>query len=142
MTFRPVADRDPYSGLVGVYKNLNSRDPKTQWSVRALSGPHKGLKVAEGESVTLTDCGAYVRESTRQRMIAGSRDNAAKASRGHREVHAWITGYLADNDPEELGRRVTYHPFESGEFFHADNGQPFTRAESVTFARDGNSYAT
>jgi hypothetical protein len=121
MTVRPVNDRDAYGVLVGVYKNLGTRDPKRQWSVRALEGPSKGLKVAEGDSVVLTGCGAFVRESTRQRMLAGSADQG-KGNKGHREVHAWLTGYLSDDDPAPRARRVTYRPFERGEFFTPATG--------------------
>jgi hypothetical protein len=139
MPIRPVNARAAYGVLVGVYKNLGTRDPKRQWSVRALEGPSKGLKVAEGDSGVLTGCGAYVRESTRQRMIAGSVDQA-KGHKGHREVHAWLTGYLCDEDAAPAGRRVTYRPFERGEFFTPCDGQPFGVAERVVFASDGFAY--
>lgn len=139
MAVRPVSDRTGYGVLVGVYKNLGTRDPKKQWSVRALEGEHKGLKVAEGDSVVLTGCGAFVRESTRRRMIAGSADQG-KGHKGHREVHAWLTGYLCDDDPAPAARRVTYRPFERGEFFTPSDGQPFRGAERVVFATDGSAY--
>jgi hypothetical protein len=151
MAFRAIAERDPAAGPVGVYKNLKvfdlrtgaCRDTKRQWSGRAIAGAHKDLKVAEGESFVITDARPFVRESTRQRMLAGDRANSEKGARGFREVHAWVFGTLSDDDtdPGASARRITYHPFERGVFFYADTGEEFTGAARVTFASDGNVYA-
>jgi len=140
MTFRSFAGREYRGVRVGGYRNLASRDPKTQWSFKALDGPDKGLKVAEGESAALTDCAPYVRRSTRERILAGSADQA-KGQKGHREVHAWITGILAEDEPELAApARVTYHPFERGDFFYPDTGETFTGAALVVFSHDGHCY--
>jgi hypothetical protein len=137
--WRPINDRTPNGVLVCVYKNLASRDPKRQWSVKALEGPHKGLKVAEGESVTLVGVRPFVREATRQRILSGGRGGAA-GHRGHREVHAWLIGRMVDELSLEAPARVTYHPFERGEFFYAADGRAFTSASAVVFAADGSAY--
>ena len=132
---KPVNGRNPYGIELGFYRNLGTRDPAKQWSGRALSGPDKGKKVCEGDSVTLVNCAVFVRLSTRER-IAGTQ--------GHREVHAWITGTLIDDGttvvPATGARRVTYNPYRRADFHYADNGDTFTGAGVVTFDIDGHAY--
>lgn len=128
----PVKGRDMCAGKASVYRNLNARSVAQQWSVKAADGAHKGLKVAEGEAVVITDAVAFVRLSAQQRIA----DGAA------REVHAWITGTLTDGAVTVTDMRViTYRPRERGSFYYVDNGEAFTGADVVVFGTDGKAYA-
>ena len=142
--FKPVDGRNPYGVPVGAYRNLATKDTARQWSFRALDGPDKGRKVAEGDSATLTGCSAYVRSSTRDRIVAAhNAPGDAKGAKGHREVHAWIVGVLVADGvvPVPPGaRRIAYNPYRSGEFHDADTGAAWTGANAVTVDIDGRAY--
>lgn len=121
----------------GVYRNLNTGE----WSVKALEGPDKGKKVAEGDSLTLTGCTPFVRDSTRRRLVdAKANPGTGKGSQGFREVHAWIVGYVLQDDVIEHRAgddRVTYRPFDRPDFFYVDSGDSFTGADTLTFSTGG-----
>lgn len=140
---KPYLNR-AFTGIpVGVYQNLNT----LEWSVRALAGPDKGKKVAEGDSLTLVDCGAFVRLSTRDRLVAArANPGAGKGAKGHKEVHAWLTGLVVPDDVVPVDpalrvhRAVTYRPFDRPEFFYPDTGEVFTGAPVLTFWSDRRVY--
>lgn len=139
--------RDPYGVKVGGYINLLAvarNDSSAQFSFRALEGPDKGKKVAEGDCATLINCTGFVRTATRERLVAAKANpGQGKGDKGFREVHAWIVGTLMFEDfitPEPNARRVTYRPFERGDFFYPDNGETFVRAEALTFDVDRGVY--
>jgi hypothetical protein len=125
------------------YRNLGTKDTNRQWSFKASSGPDKGKKVAEGDSVTLHAVTPFVRESTRARLVAAKNDpGTGKGEKGFREVHAWLVGSVGEPVfPTESARRVTYRPFERPDFFYADTGETFTGAAVVVFHTDGSVYA-
>lgn len=142
---KPYLDRSYTGVLCGVYQNLNT----LEWSVRALEGPDKGKKVAEGDSVTLVDCVPFVREPTRARLVAARlHPGAGKGAKGHKEVHAWIAGYVVPDDviPPHGGgnpieaHRVTYRPFDRADFYYPASGETFTGAPVVTFWHDRCAY--
>ena len=130
--------------LVGMYRNLATKDPARQVSVKQLTGVNKGKKIAEGDSVTLINCGAFVRLSTRNRLVAAkAAPGDGKGNKGFREVHAWITGHLLLDDvlqPDADARRVSYDPFVRDDFYFTDNGDTFTSADAVTFNTDARCY--
>ncbi len=108
-TIHPVQGRDPYaSRRVAVYKNLH----KGAWSIKALDGPHKGKIVAHADRVGLLDCAMHVGRAAQARIAAGAA----------REVHAWVTGRLADITLDHPARLV-YRPHERPEFYLAATGR-------------------
>lgn len=103
---------------VHAYWNINA----SIWSLRAVSGHHRGRVIAHAASFSLLDCTFRVSEAGRQRVI---REKC-------RNVHAWIVGTLqsVDATPTSLlasipghplcpsdGDRFTYNPYRSA-FFH------------------------
>jgi hypothetical protein len=142
--FKAIDGRNPYGIPVGAYRNLGTKDPARQWSFRALAGPDKGKKVAEGDSATLTGCTAYVRSSTRDRIVAApANPGDGKGAKGHREVHAWIVGTLMPDGVVPVcdgARRVAYNPYRRGDFHYADTGATFGNARVVTVDIDGCAY--
>lgn len=116
---------------VFVYRNLH----KARWSVKALSGPHKGKVVGHADELTLFAGEMKVSERGRQRVIAEGRKN----------VHAGVQGFVCEPDfaaLEALGierRKLSYNPYRSGSFIV--DGQPATVATGVHFDRDGKAWA-
>lgn len=143
--FKPVPGRNPFGIPVGVYTNRAAgNDTSRQWSFRALAGPDKGKKVAEGDSATLIDCTPFVRTSTRERIVAAKANPGdGKGAQGHREVHAWIVGYLLPDGevpPAPGDPRVSYNPFVRGDFYYVESGETFIGADTITAGVDRQIY--
>ena len=143
--FKAVAGRDPIGIPVGAYRNLGTNDPARAWSFRALAGPDKGKKVAEGDSATIVGCTPYVRVSTRDRIVsAAACPGDGKGAKGHREVHAWIVGVLVPDGVvpvSDSDRAISYNPYRRADFHYADTGETFTGCHAVTVNTDGKAYA-
>lgn len=94
---------------VRVYRNLNNG----QYSVRALSGPHKGLVLGYAPAIGLADIHLHVSEKTRDTVVR----------KRERNIHAWSEGvYLgcADEPPRAVRQQrqlITYFPFIRSFFF-------------------------
>ncbi|BBC53795.1 hypothetical protein [Mycobacterium phage PP] len=116
---------------VFVYRNLH----RARWSVRAVSGPHKGKVVGHADELVLRVTETKVSEAGRRRALA----------EGKRNVHAGVQGFVSEDDPGllETGtteyRKLSYNPFRSGSF--TVNDQPVTVATGVHFDRDGKAWA-
>lgn len=109
---------------VFVYFNLHTH----KWSVKALSGPHKGRVIAHADGVMIQGADCKVSEAGRQRVLRERRKN----------VHAGIVGRLyamtgVDWRIDEADRphvvsigdgidisgteAVSYNPYYAGAFF-------------------------
>jgi len=75
---------------VFVYKNLN----QNCWSIKALSGPHKGRVVAHAQHIQMGDVKFSVSEAGRQNVIANRK----------KEVHAGAIGRLHAVGPDTTWR--------------------------------------
>lgn len=97
-----------------------------------MEGPKRGRVIDHTDAVTLRDCRAIVRESTRQRVI---RDKC-------REVHAWIEGTLTYTEAPPVGAPcLTYNPYRAGHFHvGGDVSRAIETAARVWFARDRKAY--
>jgi len=102
---------------VFVYRNLH----KKCWSVKALSGPHKGLVIAHLKELTLVDCIFRVSEAGRQRVIKTKRKN----------VHAGVVGYLTTTEASPSMKKVRYNPYEAGCFKFVETKEPIHKSSIV-----------
>src|SRR5262249_42208376 len=122
---------DDYEGRVFVYFDLHHRC----WSVRSCkTGRVLNMEdAADGKRrkvvvhrLCLRDCVFTVQPRARQQALKS----------GGRTGHAGVYGYLARPEPEQLAgltRRVTYRPFERGEFFDVATGEAITTAPLALF---------
>lgn len=129
-----------------VYFNLH----KKLWSIRAVSGPSKGLVVAHASNVVLSDCSFAVSESGRQRVIREQCKN----------VHAGVLGHLEafDGMPTEVGlavglqgstihqeplqQGVTYNPYKFSSFVEKESLTPVWKASKVALLGRSVTYTT
>ena len=102
---------------VFVYFNLH----KKIWSVKALSGPKKGLVIAHRDRLVLTDCTFKVSEAGRQRVLLEKRKN----------VHAGVVGTLTHHLEDSVGVAVTYNPYKYSSFITRSDEQPIYFARRV-----------
>jgi len=102
---------------VFVYFNLH----KKVWSVKALSGPKKGLVVAHLDRLVLDDCTFKVSEAGRQRVLREKRKN----------VHAGVVGTLSSALADFAGVAVTYNPYKYASFITRNDEQPIHTAHRV-----------
>jgi hypothetical protein len=102
---------------VFVYFNLHRKT----WSVKALSGPKKGLVVAHLDRLVLDDCTFKVSEAGRQRVLREQRKN----------VHAGVVGTLSHQFADFIGTDVTYNPYKYSSFVTRNNEQPIYTARRV-----------
>ena len=138
---------DGFRGFV--YRNLH----QNCWSVKALSGPHKGRVVLHAAEVLVAEPEFRVNEAGRQRVIQEKRKN----------VHAGVVGRIyqatvleeryattptscvrVDAAPDgehyvghEAYREVTYNPYKFDQFVFADTLEDATvdqEDESVVLA--------
>jgi len=102
---------------VFVYYNLN----RHVWSIRALTGPNKGLVVAHSPTVLLKDPVGKVSPAGRARVL---RDRC-------KNVHAGIVGELVHTGGEGWfpGLQVTYNPYKFETFVYSDTIEPFEGAQ-------------
>lgn len=115
---------------VFVYRNLH----RSAWSVKALSGPHKGKVVGHADELVLAGCQTKVSEAGRQRVIA----------EGKKNVHAGVVGRVIDLEdmsvaPIGTRHKLSYNPFRSGDF--TVDGQAVHTAKAVVFDSDGKAWA-
>lgn len=91
---------------VFVYFNLH----KNLFSVKALTGEHKGKVVAHMNELNLKDVSFRVSEAGRQRVLAEKRKN----------VHAGVVGYLnlTSFDSMDCAEEVTYNPYKHDSFVY------------------------
>lgn len=124
---------------VFVYFNLH----KKVWSVKALSGPHRGKVVAHADAVGLDRCAMRVSEAGRQRVLREKRKN----------VHAGIVGELNGllnpdwrYDVNEWypgpgfvmhGVDITYNPYKYSSFVRVQDETPVIAAERVVLDKQG-----
>ena len=104
---------------VFVYFNLH----KHVWSVKALSGAHKGKVVAHTETLVLQDVEPRVSEAGRQRVIQEKRKN----------VHAGLVGRLVSFADGQLpaSRAISYNPYKMASFYYKDDESRFDGANEV-----------
>lgn len=109
------------SGRVYVYRNLHTGT----WSVRALTGPRRGLVVAHPAEVFL--------RSVVFRVSAIGRDRVR--STGVRCVHAGVVGYVTTRAklPPSPPTTVNYNPFRNDTFVRCGDGAPVIAAAFVHF---------
>ncbi|ASZ75520.1 hypothetical protein KIW74_gp08 [Mycobacterium phage Kimona] len=131
--------------VVFAYRNLH----KAQWSLKAMTGPHKGKVIGHADEVSLMGAEFKVSEAGRRRVLAEKKKN----------VHAGVVGLIAlppanawddqDFDPEAwydglpagVGHRklkVSYNPYRAGAFMVGD--EPVRVADVVQLASDGKAY--
>jgi len=121
------------SDVVVIYRNLNDRLLHNgKWSVAAATRTGgKGKVIRHSDELVLQDVRFVVKENRRQAIVAG----------GHREVHAWAVGTIANAPELTEGVDITYRPHQCGSFIRRDNEQPVTSAAFVRFGRDGTAAA-
>jgi hypothetical protein len=111
-----------------VYKNLRNG----MWSVAQVVGNDgRGKLIEHRAALTLINARFVVKESRRKVIASG----------GHREVHAWIIGTIADDVTLNNAVGITYRPRERAQFFRRDNGATVTSAAVVQFNCDGTAVA-
>jgi hypothetical protein len=115
-----------------IYRNLLDRVRHNgKWSIAAIKGrDNVGKVIGHADDVTLSNVRFVVKEKRRQVVAAG----------GHREVHAWAVGTVAER-PAGDAVDITYRPHQCGSFICRDNGDPITSAAHVRFASDGRAAA-
>ena len=108
----------PRGQKVFVYYNLRSH----VWSVKALTGPNKGLVIAHAEYVTLKDAIPRVSEAGRQRVLRDSQKN----------VHAGIVGQWVPFEPPAVHTvGITYNPYRAPTFTFKSNGEAYRGSQWV-----------
>lgn len=97
---------------VFVYFNLH----KKCWSIKALSGEHKGKVIGHSNYVELENCIMKVSESGRQRVIREKQKN----------VHAGVVGWLVSKDIELKcnNKQITYNPYRFSSFVDKTTLEP------------------
>lgn len=122
---------------VFAYRNLH----KDLWSLKAMTGVHKGKVIGHADEVSLFGCELKVSDAGRERVLATGRKN----------VHAGIIGLMMGEDfdperwvdglPQGVGHRklkVSYNPYKAWRFNVA--GEPINVADVVHLADDGKAY--
>lgn len=116
-----------------IYWNLH----KGRWSVRAMSGPSKGLVVDRVERLTLRNVRGKVSEAGRQRVLATGRKN----------VHAGLIGEIVPDTDTNLtalvqsrGRQITYNPRMYDSFVYMDESR-FDTADYAVLGSDRRVFA-
>jgi len=127
-----------------VYKNLNNG----LWSLKQrIEG--KWTVVGHCSSCQLINATAVVSETSRLRLAAA----------GNKEVHAWVIGTLTavvdfvpfrgrvvnidtDSYADSMDyEKITYRPFERGEFFSIASNKTWNRAPIVEFSIFGDMFS-
>ena len=110
---------DNVMGLrVFVYYNLH----KHTWSIRALTGPQKGLVIGHSDTVLLQDAVGKVSQAGRARVL---RDKC-------KNVHAGIVGTLVHTGTEGYFpgiEEVTYNPYKYTSFVHKDTQECYNGSQ-------------
>jgi hypothetical protein len=119
---------------VFVYFNLQ----KKCFSIKALSGPYKGLVIGHCIRVLLSDVTFKVSPAGRRRVLTERRKN----------VHAGAVGYIADSGAYDvhdrymmLGTAITYNPYKYDSFVQRSTEQPVHNAKwAALVAQDGKGF--
>lgn len=115
-------DGKPEGQRVFVYFNLQRK----VWSVKALSGPHKGLVIAHSTDVALRYVTPRVSQAGRQRVLRDRQKN----------VHAGLVGTWVPSDLKgptaESSGSITYNPYKYATFVYTRTLQPY---EGSRYAR-------
>ena len=101
---------------VFVYYNLH----KHVWSVKALTGPHRGKVIKHCDSIQLHTVTFKVSEAGRQRVLREQCKN----------VHAGAVGY-SDHGEHVYYRQVSYNPYKYDHFYLVETGEPVYNSSCV-----------
>lgn len=105
---------------VRVYRNLTHKC----FSVKCME---TNRVVAHVQEVTLGDATFPVSESQRQEVIRS----------GHKNVHAFVEGFVLDSYILERRRAITYNPRKKGYFYYKSNGREIKNAGVVEMTMKG-----
>lgn len=123
-----IADED-LGKRVFIYRNLR----QDCWSIKALSGPHRGTVIAHAREWILSDCIFKVSQAGRARVLREARKN----------VHAGVIGtldYMRCTNSTRVGRRiavggnlqraskVSYNPYIYSTFIDLNTEKPVYKA--------------
>ena len=103
---------------VFVYSNLH----RHLWSIKALTGPQKGLVIGHSHTVLLQDAVGKVSQAGRARVL---RDRC-------KNVHAGIVGTLVHTEGEAYFpglTEVTYNPYKYTTFVHKDTEEVYNGSQ-------------
>jgi len=102
--------------MLGVFTYFNVH--KKTFSLKALSGPSKGLVIAHRDRLLLTSVSPRVSQAGRNRVLAERRKNVHAGL-----VGTWVEQFLDDEvDPGEDPDTLTYNPYKYP-FFVAYQGE-------------------
>lgn len=126
---------------VFVYMNLHAsrKEGRPVYSVKALSGPHKGRVIIRSPEVLIKDAAGKVSESGRQRVLREERKNVHAGIVGELVAvgdSAWRTG---PNHRKHLGgwRKVTYNPYKYTGFVYKDDETSFLGSQLAYLGQRG-----
>jgi hypothetical protein len=100
------------SKRVKVYRNLHKR---------CFSIVQGGLVVAYADTITLNNVLFKVSEAGRQRVIREKQKN----------VHAYVTGLVGDNNNAPTFLEITYNPYKRGEFYNKQTDEEVSYTDQV-----------
>lgn len=115
---------------VDVYRNVN----KDEWSIRAVSGPHKGLVVGHADELFLHDVQFRISETQQARARREKRKNVHAVARGMLESRFHVTA----NAKAMTQSLVWYNPFKVDRFQNL--GQDIDRCRFLRFDDEGRTY--
>jgi len=112
---------------VFAYRNLH----RACWSLKALSGEHKGKVIAHADDLILFGCELKVSEAGRQRVLRERRKN----------VHAGVVGLISHMDAANHHgkRKLSYNPYKAPSF--TVNDEPVGMATHVHLDDQGKAWA-
>ena len=103
----------PVGQRVFVYYNLRSH----LWSVKALTGPNKGLVIAHCRDLTLSNVTPRISEAGRQRVLRDKQKN----------VHAGLVGHWeALEYPYVHTASITYNPYRAATFTYKGDCEAYS----------------
>ena len=103
----------PVGQRVFVYYNLRSH----LWSVKALTGPNRGLVIAHCTDLQLSSVTPRVSEAGRQRVLRDKQKN----------VHAGLVGHWVPlAGPYVHTASITYNPYRSATFTYKGDGEAYS----------------
>jgi len=136
---------------VEVFFNLHNQ----LWSVRALSGTHKGRVVGHAHTVLVRDARFVVQAGGRERVVREGRKNVHAFVRGDLEAVKWsnkanamlprgsaqLVPWTSDDTryarfAVEAGQAVTYNPYRFSTFVDADALSPVYSAPMACLTPD------
>lgn len=96
------------------------------YSVRALSGRHKGLVVAHTREIRLSNVTLVVQKAGRERVRREKR----------KTVHAFVRGTW-ETFVSDQGLGVTYNPYLHESFVMRETGEPIYKADALVGIVEG-----